>query len=175
MTGQDEREDIERLARHMFENRTRELDASPDEDNEWDILPWRDEWIEGAEVAMEGLRALGFRRPTPHVVNTVEELRALVEHDSDSLVLSSNGLPYRAAGVLSAHDPSRYLPATVLTPAPAPADREALVERVARALYGHHMPGDIEFWDGGLPENFKAMYRREARAALDAIEGVRHA
>lgn len=56
------REQVERAARYMFENRTVELDQSPDEEDEWETLPWRDEWIEGATLAAEGF---GFTVVTP--------------------------------------------------------------------------------------------------------------
>ena len=55
-----EQEAIKKAARYMFENRTLELDSSPDEEDEWDNLPWQEEWIEGAEIALEGFRRAGL-------------------------------------------------------------------------------------------------------------------
>lgn len=38
--------------KHLYDERSIELDQDGDDD--WDILPWQDEWIEGAESALIG-------------------------------------------------------------------------------------------------------------------------
>lgn len=69
----------EAVGRHMFENRTLGLDQDPDEENEWEILPWRDEWIEGAEIAIEGIRRAGYVL-TPATPERTEQDHEVLNH-----------------------------------------------------------------------------------------------
>ena len=51
-------EAVEAAGKILYDNRVIELDQSGDDD--WDTLPWQDEWIEGAKDALIGaLNAIG--------------------------------------------------------------------------------------------------------------------
>lgn len=158
--------------------------------------------------------ASAFRRPTPHVVTTVAlsggedvgaSLTACVVCGSDAV--AHQGVVHYAGRVMVASwcaskecdddrrlaYPSGLLPATVLTPAPAPADREALVAVVARALRVAAQEGDDrienatdaewgEVYDStlqiiaavaGVITEVSGTPESIARAAIEAIEGVR--
>lgn len=160
---QTEREALERVSRNLMPQAWGIIDQMSE--------PARQEYLSRMTDAMKSaLETEGFHRtPTPHVVTTAEELGAL---PTKTIVRSAAGtVACRHSeffGVVFGDErPFRWdllaLPATVLTPAPAPVDREALVEKVAEVVLASRIAMNGYFRDS--PEDV-------ARAVLDAIEGV---
>lgn len=157
MTGQDEREALVTVMGWRI----------PESADAWDIA--------------DAILAAGFRRSTPHVVETVEELDAL---PNGTIVKSSAGtVACRHSeffGVVFGDErPFRWdllaLPATVLTPAPAPADRHkveaAVLVGIRKRLEWPSLHWGVE---DVHPDAWPHIAVAAAGAALDAIEGVRH-